>query len=136
MHDELRVFRACPPETARIAAGVAALREAMGWSRQDAAEAVGFRVARVRAFEEGRAGVPTLYAGRLLRRAGISGEAWLDTLFAPADWPRDPRVFTPLPEDARSLECALRLWRMEPVAARASLRRLMAATLDRAPPPG
>jgi len=25
---------------------------------------------------------------------------------------------------------------MEPVAARASLRRLMAATLDRAPPPG
>jgi len=134
MREDLRVFRPCPPETERIAEHVAALRAYAGLSRRQAAGVTGFTPARIRAYEAGRAGVPTLYIGRLLRRAGLSGEAWLDGLLAPADWLRDPRRFDPLPADARSLECALRLWRMEPEAARASLTRLLAATLDGAPP--
>ncbi|SDG14730.1 Helix-turn-helix domain-containing protein [Limimonas halophila] len=131
MSQNLRTVRPCPPETERIADHVRALREGMGLSRAQAAEAVGFRVARVRAFEEGWAGVPTLYVGRLLRLSGVSATAWLDALFAPAAWPRDPRAFDPLPADARSLECALRLWRTEPDAARASLSKMIAAMLDR-----
>jgi len=77
--------------------------------------------------------VPTLYAGRLLRVAGVGSDVFMDVLFVPTGWPRDPRVFDPLPDDARALECTLRLWRTEPVAANAALRRLVESTLDRAP---
>jgi len=126
--------RPAPPETRRIAACVRRLRrDFAGLSRPDASKRTGFPAERIAAFERAHAGVPTLYAGRLLRVAGVGSDTFMDVLFVPAGWPRDPLTFDPLPDDARALECTLRLWRTEPVAANASLRRLVESTLDNAP---
>jgi len=43
----------------------------------------------------------------------------------------DPTRATPLPADARVLESALRLWRLEPATAGASLYALVGAVLAR-----
>ncbi|SDG46238.1 hypothetical protein SAMN05216241_11418 [Limimonas halophila] len=126
--------RRVPPETERVAACVRWLRaDVAGLSRDDAGHFTGFPDHRIGAFEATRAGVPMLYAGRLLRVADVDAATFMDALFAAVDWPRDPRAFAPLPDDARALECTLRLWRTEPVAANASLRRLVESTLDNAP---
>jgi len=123
-----------PAERERIAACVQWMRaEYGGLSRWTAARRTRFPAARVHAFETARRGVPTLYAGRLLRACDVAPDAFIDLLFAPKDWPREPAMFTPLPPDARALESLLRLWRTEPVGANASLRRLVEATLTTNP---
>ena len=123
-------WRSAPPEVQRIAITVRWVREEIvGARRRVLADAVGYHPARIAAFETAWAGVPTRYVKRLLSVAELSPAAFMDALFAPAPWPDDPRVFEPLPNDARALESALRLWRLEPVAANASMRRLLEATL-------
>jgi len=137
--DARRMVRSCvagpvPAERERVAWCVRWLREEYGGlSRWTAARRTRFRMARIAAFETACDGVPTRYAGRLLRVCEMEPDAFIDLLFAPTDWPRDPATFTPLPADARALESLLRLWRTEPTGANASLRRLVEATLGGAP---
>lgn len=125
--------RVVTPETARIAAVVRELRTARGLSIAQAADATGMEPTHVQLYEAAARGVPSRYAGRLLRLCGVSPGAFVEMLFARADWPAERDAFTPLPEDARLLESALRLWRLEPAAANASLRHLVEAVLAQAP---
>jgi len=131
MCEERAGTRVVAPETARIAAAVGSFRRMHMLTRREVARALRTPADRIALYEAGAAGVPTAYAGGLVKMCGAEPHHLLTMLFRPHDGPAEP---APLPASPTVMELTLRLWRHEPAAA-PQARELLARKLAAAPNP-
>ena len=131
MSDGMAGARPVAAETARIAGAVARFRVMHDLPRRAVGAALRSSREGVALYEAGGAGVPTAYAGGLVKMCGAEPHHLLTMLFHADGWPAEP---APLPDPPTVMETALRLWRQEP-ASGPQTWALLDHALATAPPP-